>query len=157
MVGMTQPEDAKANYELLTLALDHATRLYDSRTSSGLQVLNYFLVAVAVLAAAYVSALNGKLHAVGCAIGLAGIPLSAVTYLVGRRQRDVAKLAEIPMTEIQNVLADGLGIESLRMADHAEKSRTGWWRSSALMAGLIFTLAALVSLAAAAYALFSRY
>jgi hypothetical protein len=124
--------------------------------ASGLQVLNYFLVAAAVLSAAYVSALNGKLHAIGCAIGLLGVALSSVTYLVGRRQRDVARLAEMPMKEIEEILAENLNLSSLRMIDQAETQRNIWWRSSTLMANGIFTLAAIVSVAASAYALFSR-
>ena len=153
---MAGPTKNHHDIELLTIALDHVTRLYDSRMANGLQVLNYFLVAAAVLSAAYVSALNGKLHAIGCAIGLLGVALSTVTYLVGRRQRDVARLAEIPMKEIEKTLAENLDLGSLQMIDHAETQRNTWWRSSTLMATGIFTLAAIVSVAASAYALFSR-
>jgi hypothetical protein len=142
--------------QLLTIALDHATRLYESRMANGHQVLNYFLVATAVLSTAYVSAINGKLHLVGFAVGLLGMTLAIVAYLVGRRQRDVARLAEMPMKEIQEVLADSLDIDSLRMSDRAEGQRTTWWRSSTLMANAIFTLAAIVSVTAAIYALLSR-
>jgi hypothetical protein len=157
MSGVARTARNDRDHELLGIALDHVTRLYDSRTGNGLQVLNYFLVAVAVLSAAYVSALNGKLHAVGCAIGLAGVPLSIVAYLVGRRQRDVARLAEIPMKEIQAILADSLDIGSLRMTEHADEQRKSWWRSSTHMANAIFVLAAMISVAAAVYAVLIRY
>jgi hypothetical protein len=142
--------------QLLNIALDQATRLYESRTANGLQILNYFLVATAVLSTAYVSAINGKLHLLGFAIGLLGMTLSIVAYLVGRRQRDVARLAEIPMKEIQGVLADSLDIDSLRMSDRAEEQRRTWWRSSTLMANTLFPLAAVTSVVAGIYALFSR-
>ena len=122
-IRMADPTRNQRDVELLTIALDHVTRLYDSRMTNSLQVLNYFLVAAAVLSAAYVSAINGKLHAIGCAIGLLGVALSSVTYLVGRRQRDVARLAEVPMKEIEEILAENLKIGSLRMIDHAETQR----------------------------------
>jgi hypothetical protein len=156
MVGMADEKESQRDVELLAIALKHATQVYKSRMTNGLQVLNHFLVAVAVLSAAYVSALNGKLHAVGCAIGLLGVVLSTVTYLVGRRRRDVSRLAEIPMKEIENRLADRLKIGSLRMTDRAEMQRSIWWKSSTLMANGIFTLAIIVSIAASSYALFSR-
>ena len=153
MFVMTGADESQLDDSLLKIALDHATRIYESRTSNGLQVLNYFLVAVAVLAAAYVSALNGRLHTVGCAIGLAGVPLSMVAYLVGRRQRDVARLAEVPIREIQGILADRLAIGSLQMTARAEEQRKEWWRSSTMLSTAIFTLATLVSISAGVYAL----
>jgi hypothetical protein len=61
---------------LLIAALNHSSASFDARISRGLQVVNYYLVAVAVLANAYVSALNAKLYAVVAVIGLSAVPLT---------------------------------------------------------------------------------
>jgi len=69
---MTHGNKGQHDVALLTTALDHVTRWYEFRTSSGLQVLNYFLLASAVLSTAYVSAINGRLHAVAVTIAVVG-------------------------------------------------------------------------------------
>ncbi len=141
---------------LLTVALDHATGWYQFRTSNGLQVLNFLLVATAVLSAAYVSAINGGLHVVAGAIALVGLAVSGGAYLVGRRQRDDARLAETPIMEIQNRLAADLNIDSLRMAQRSVEDRKIWWHSAKTIAHIIFQLGAVLSIAAAVYAWFIR-
>jgi hypothetical protein len=46
-------------------------------------VINYFLVASAVLATAYVSAINGKHYPIAAVIALSETALAAVTYTIG--------------------------------------------------------------------------
>ena len=152
---MTDANRAHRDVTLLTTALQHATRWYEFRTTNGLQVLNFYLLASAVMSAAYVSALNGRFHAVASIIALAGVAVSGATYLVGRRQRDFAQLAEVPIKEIQAKLAAELNIDSLRMVEQADKHRRLWWHSPSVMANVIFPLAATISAAAAIYAWFA--
>jgi hypothetical protein len=56
-------------------------------------MINYFLVASAVLASAYVSAINGKQYFVAAAVALAGIGLTAVASLIEIRQSLQIELA----------------------------------------------------------------
>jgi len=149
---MTDVDKKQRDIALLTIALDHVWRWHEFRNASGLQVLNYYLLASAVMSAAYVSAINGRLHAVAGAIALLGVAVSGAAYLVGRRQRDVARLAEGPLKQIQDLLATDLDIDSLRMAERAAEHRKTWWHNSTVTANIIFPLAAIVSIAAAAYA-----
>jgi hypothetical protein len=153
---MTDVDKAQRDVEWLKIALDHTTRWSEFYTANGLQVLNCFLLASAVMSAAYVSAINGRLKLVAGAIALTGVAVSGAAYLVGRRQRDVARLSNVPLKEIQNRLASSLNIESLRMQERAEEGRKVWWRNATVTANVIFPLAAAVSAAAAAYAWFAR-
>jgi hypothetical protein len=101
--------------DMLVAALDRAWNRWEFRVNNGLQVLNFFLLAAAILVAAYVSALSSHLNAVAAAIAVFGAAASGVAYVVGRRQSQVAALAVEPMRDIQERLAQSLSIDSLRM------------------------------------------
>ena len=87
---------------LLIAALNHSWAWYDARTNRGLQVVNYFLVAIAVLATAYVSALNGKHYAIAAVIALSGAALTGLTFMTGYRQRRTAAAGELALAELQD-------------------------------------------------------
>jgi hypothetical protein len=50
--------------------------MYDARINRGLQVINYFIVASAIVATAYVSAINGKQYAIAAVIALSETALA---------------------------------------------------------------------------------
>ncbi len=158
----TDPADSadvgvpQTDLDSLAMALEHVTKWREFYTTSGLQVLYFFLVAAALLSTAYVSALNGRLHFIAGVIALGGVALSATAYLVGRRQRDVARLADPPMAELESRLASIVRVDSLRMSQPAEESRRQWWRNATVMASVMFPMAAAVSVAAALYAWIGR-
>jgi hypothetical protein len=146
----------ETSLDSIAIALEHVTKWREFYTTSGLQVLYFFLVAAALLSTAYVSALNGRLHVVAGVIALGGVALSGTAYLVGRRQRDVARLADPPMAELESRLACIARVDSLRMSQQAEESRRQWWRNATVMANVMFPMAAVVSVAAALYAWIGR-
>jgi hypothetical protein len=133
---------------LLIAALNHAWAWYDARTNRGLQVINYFLVAIAVLATAYVSAINGKHWAIAVAIALSGATLTAVTFMVGYRQRRWAAVGELALAELQKRVADRLMIDSLRMVGSEAGKVPNYYPVR-----LAFALALLLSIGSVLYAL----
>ena len=135
---------------LLIAALDHCWAAYDARINRGLQVVNYYLVAVAVLATAYVSAYNAKIYPVAAVIGASGLGLTTVTLAVGFRQRRMAGVNELALVEVQERLASRLGIGALRMAQKQlpPKGR----QVGSVFPAVAFGLAALLSAVSVLYA-----
>src|ERR1700722_17427828 len=99
----------------LTTALDHAWRWYDLRISGGIQILNLYLLGIAVLISAYVSAFISRNPTVAVTVGVVAEAVTFFTYMIGVRQDAVARIALSPIEEIEDRLADALDIDSIRL------------------------------------------
>lgn len=132
---------------LLIAALSHSLGWYEARIDRGLQVINYFIVASAVLVTAYVSAISGKHYAVAVVIALSGAALAALVFVVGRRQRGYAAEAEPALAELQGRVADRLKIASFCIAQPQGRIRRD------LSVRIAFGLAAALSIGSLLYAI----
>jgi hypothetical protein len=151
-MALSEPPDEHApgdDTALLIAALNHAWAWYDARINRGLQVVNYFFVASAVLATAYVSALNGKHYPIAAVIALSETGLAAATYAIGRRQNRLANPARLALVELQDRIADRLTVSHFRIAVPPGLPKTVAYLSNRIMFGLV----ALLSAGAALYAL----
>jgi len=142
------PQDDTA---LLIAALNHIWAWYDAQISRGLQMLNYFFVASAVLVTAYVSAIDGKHYSAGAAVALVGIGLTAVTCLIGFRQGIQVAFAGPVLGELQGRVGNRLGVDLTGTA--ATQTRTIRIAQSPFLVIIAFALAFLVNLTALLYAL----
>jgi hypothetical protein len=129
------------------------------RNDQGLQVINFLMLAAALLSAGYVSALGARLYALAGAVGLIGIAIAIVAYLVMRRLVSVGTIAEEPLAALQDRLAEELGIESLRMisrlrhvSDPAPKTRM----STQVIYACAIAMTVVLAVAATAYAWFGH-
>jgi len=132
---------------MLIAALNHITGWHEARIDRGLQVINYYVVAAAVLATAYVSAVGGKHYAIAFMIALSGTGLTVLTFIVGRRQRRSAAKAAPALDALQERLARRLQVDSLHLytpEGRAERDHT---------VGIAFALAAPLGAGSAIYAL----
>jgi hypothetical protein len=93
------PEDDTA---LLTAALNHTWAWYDAQISHSIQVVNYALVAAAILATAYVGAINGKHYPLAALVAVAGIGLAAITALLVIRRNLQTDWAEPVLARLQD-------------------------------------------------------
>jgi hypothetical protein len=132
---------------LLIAALNHCTGWFEARVDRGLQVINYFVVAGAVLATAYVSAISGKHYAIAVVVSLAGTALAALAFIIGLRERRYAAEVQPALAELQGRIADRLNIDSLRIIPPRPGTR------GTPQVRIAFGLAIVLSLGAALYAL----
>lgn len=82
--GKHSPEDDTA---LLIVALNHVMAWHEARIDRGVQVINYFVVAGAVLITAYAGALNGKHYGIAVVVALSGMALAIFAFITVRQQR----------------------------------------------------------------------
>jgi hypothetical protein len=128
---------------LLTAALNHAWAWYDAQISHNLQLINYTVVAGAVLATAYVSAINGKHYPLATVVAVAATGLTLVTSLMVFRQTLQVNSAEPVLAKLQNQVV-GTSL--------AGTTRTEHWILRALPGILALGVALLVDIAALLYA-----
>lgn len=133
---------------LLTAALDHSWTWYDGRLQRAFQILNYYLVATAIILTAYTSAINGKHYGVAAALALAGLGLTALALAAVFHEASAAALAVPALTELQDRIADRLSIDSIRMA----KFQAGIQQRRAAVV-TTFGFATLLNMSALLYAL----
>ena len=137
---------------LFASALDHAWSRFNFRVSSALQILNYYLVALAIFAGAYVGALTQRLPVVAGAIGISSSLVSIAAFLGGYSQVRHAR-SVIPqlraletrmarMVGVPDIVRDGRGGQVVHLA-----------RRAGVIAGLMFTIAVAGGVAAGIYAL----
>ena len=104
------PEDDTA---LLTAALDHCWAWYDARGKRSTDVINYYLVATAILITAYTSAYTGDPphYWFASAIAGAGMALTVLAFAGAMHEAGEAKLAEPALTLLQERIAGRLGLD----------------------------------------------
>ncbi len=152
---MSDKVTKEADIELLMSALEHVTRWNELYRASSMQVINFYLLAAAIIGTAYVSAINAHQYFIAGGAGLALGAATAGSFIIFHRQGGLAHLADEPLAEVQARIADRLGIDSLRMAErislrsHARLYR--WYRST-FVVNIAFPLTVVASLIAAVYA-----
>jgi len=137
----------------LATALDHSWRWFELRISHGMQMLNFAVVAFALLSAAYVSALGDRLYGVAGTVALLAAVVATTASLTARRQRQIGRIAVEPICEIQRRLAADLDIDSLRILDNYPAARSRW-RSAMWLASALYAVVLTICLTATATAWF---
>jgi hypothetical protein len=148
----TQPPDRQPSEDgtaLLTAALNHYWARYDGRRNRGFQVLNYYLVAAAILFTAYTSAINGRHYDLASALAAAGLGLTAITAMTVFYEVSAADRARPVVAVLQNRMADRLGLDPRELTTFQAGTR-GQRRIANV---LTFALATLLNIGALVYAL----
>lgn len=108
---------------LIKEGLDHAWNWFSLHASQRLQGVNFFLVALAFLSGAYVSALHFELNAIAAGVAALALIFSVAFYMLESRIRELLKAGEAALKPAQKKLAELTGITQFRISEAVEKPR----------------------------------
>lgn len=146
---------SQADADILGTAVNHAWSWFEVHTVQRQNYVNFFLVAVGLLSAAYVGALSGKLYYLAAAVSVLGVIISLSFFSIDLRNRELIHAGEQPLKELQGRLADMLTIDSLRILETVELPKYRWTRMGRIVRTMHLTVM-LAFLAAFLYALIAR-
>ena len=126
-------------------ALEHAWAWFSLHATQRLQSVNFFLIAVAFLSAAFVTAVKEQMYVLAGGIAILGACVSYFFYRMERRIRSLLHAAEDAMAPLQERLATALNMQALRMVSRVDYGQPGEWKYSKVFRYLyIITAAAFV-------------
>jgi hypothetical protein len=114
--------------EVLVRGIDHAWRWFSLHAKQRMQAVNFFMLGVAFLGAAYVSALRFTRPALAEAIGVLGVFFAIWFHMFEVRIRELLHAGEDALVPLEARLADLTGIPALRFSERVERPR--YWFTS---------------------------
>jgi hypothetical protein len=136
----------------LQAALAHSQAWVELHTNQRQSLLNFFLVAIAFLFNAYVSALIAHRAFLAEMIGLLGAVISFSFTAMDLRNRDLTRAGEATVREIEDRLAIKCAMPSLRIIEAVDQPRHVWL-SMGKVIRTIHALTGLVFIGATIYAI----
>jgi len=147
--GEQRPEDDTA---LLTAALDHCWTWYDEHMKRVFQLINFFIVATALLATAYANSINKKQYGFAVALAVVGLAITAVASASAWNQARAGGKANDALRETQDRIARKLDPGSPDTSSFRIVHRQGGIRYNPVVASIMVVLAAGLFVAALIYA-----
>ena len=144
--------DPKECHELLVAALTHSWSWVEAHAARRAQMVNLYLIAIAFLTTVWATEINNHLDDLACATSVTSALTAAAFWWSDLRLRKYLAAGEASLSEVQDRLANSVGIASLRMTAHAKKSVRPSMRMSTLLT-TVFALSFASSAAGAVYAL----
>lgn len=142
--------DSKAN------AQTYAWNWFALHAGQRLQLVNFWLVAVAFLAAAFVQAQAGHLVAIAFGVSVTGVVASIAFMRLDARTRQLVRVAEDALRHFEEEQVAGGLDEVTALVKASEQARQSWLDSyriliqgMQLVVGVLFALAAIYALASA--------
>ena len=142
--GEQRPQDDTA---LLAAALNHSWTWYDEHMKRVFQLVNFYLVATALLVTAYANSINKKQYGFAVALAVAGLVITAIASASALNQATAGGKAENALSVMENRIAARLDADSIRIVKHQ-----GGIRYTPAAAGIMVGLAAGLFVAALIYA-----
>lgn len=127
------------NVDLVRTGLEHSWAWFTLHANQRLQTVNFFLVAVTFLTAAFVTAAKEEMDYLAMAVAVIGILISYYFYRMECRVRSILKASERAIMPLQSLLATALEIDSLRIVELVEDDQPGEWKYSKVFRYLFAT------------------
>lgn len=118
----TSPDDERQRASRQA-ALDHAWAWFALHAGQRMQCVNFFFVAIAFLAAGYVTALTRGHPGVAVGIGVLGAWMAGWFYGLDGRTRDLVDAGEDAMEPLQQRLAQEVAVEALELAKRVKHAK----------------------------------
>jgi Flp pilus assembly protein TadB len=133
----------------------YAWNWFSLHAGQRLQLVNFWLVAVSFLAAAFVQSLAGGLHAIAAGVSLVGAVASVAFVRLDARTRQLTRVAEDALRVIEQSWAGSGGDDSILLVARSHDATRGWVDSyRVIIQGMQLSVAA-VFFAAFCYAVAS--
>jgi hypothetical protein len=139
--------------ELTRDAMNHAWNWFALHAGQRMQMVNFFLLAVAFLVTGYVAALTKDLHAGAVGIGLLGAWIALSFHRLELRTKELVKAGEAAMKDFERRLAEKSGVQELEIVKRVEKTGKNWTSYGKVLPTLHWTIFA-AFLAGSVYALY---
>ena len=119
--GEPRPEDDTA---LLTAALNHSWTWYDEHMKRVFQLVNFYILATALLVTAYANSINGKHYGFATALAIVGLVLTAIASASALNQATAGGKAQDALHDMEDRIAGRLH------ADSDSHSQTPGWNTT---------------------------
>jgi hypothetical protein len=132
------------DFPALQASLSHAQSWVELHATQRQNLLNFFLVALAFLFNAYVSAISAHRYALAGVIGCLGALISLGFTAMDLRNRDLTRAGEAAMRDIEEILARACSVSSLKIIEAIDSPRHPWLsmgkiiRAIHISVGLVF-------------------
>lgn len=94
---------------------EHAWRWFEVCASQRMEMMNFFIVASAFLAAAYATGLQANLPIVSIGVGVLGIIITLCFHLIEIRNRDLIRMGELALNVTEERMSLDTGVEEIRL------------------------------------------
>jgi hypothetical protein len=117
--------------EIDKLAFDHAWRWFALHSGQRMQLLNFYFVSLALLLAAYSTALQAKRDVVAGGVALGGVLIVLGCYRLDWRTRQLIVVSEAALNIFETRLASSVGIGEVKLIEAAghNRARLGSYRT----------------------------
>jgi hypothetical protein len=130
-------------------AADHAWQWFSLHAAQRLRMFNFWLISVAFLTAAYVTALTNQKPQIALAIAGAGTVLTRLFRRLELRTRQLVHLGERALGQFEARVADVTGIHEIQLLSAAESEKRRFSSYGAVISAMqaFVTIAFLIAVA----------
>ena len=116
-------QTTRLDNETLELALDHAWKWFELHADHRMRAINFFIVSIAFLTAAFVTALRFAHPAVSMIVCVAGLAFTVCFSRADKRIGELIKAGEAVLKPLQKQLAQRTDIDAFRISELVEQGK----------------------------------